>query len=206
MTISAILFIAFFPTTVLCLKEGEIIVDEFSSGKSDFWNLYGTTENETTVWYPSMHGDPAPFGLESIRPPKEPDNGGFIEVVPFSDSPASLQSRDVYLFPGATMELVYWNEIPIDAEGRLTALLIYTEYIESNRTEAVFIAPLPKDNDSSWINIIVNLNIQYPSDIQVIVLFLFQHDYFLRTFGAKSFLILCLMLLCFDHLASHRWF
>lgn len=133
---SLVVFVARHPALVEGLEEKEEIVDDFDNGTADYWQGY-RDENSSTTWYLSAHGDPAPFDLNSTRPPMEENGGGFLEVVPFSDSPAQIFTDVFDLLPGATAELTYWNLIPFPVFGRHTVLILYTEFVDILEDEVV---------------------------------------------------------------------
>ncbi|XP_057366294.1 uncharacterized protein LOC130687170 [Daphnia carinata] len=169
-----VVFVARHPALVEGLEEKEEIVDDFDSGIVNYWQGYGN-DNSSTIWCLSMHGDPAPFDLESIRPPMEENGGGFIEVVPFSDSPAQIFTHVFDLLPGATAELTYWNLIPLTVLGRHTVLILYTEFVDNiedqvdafQRSVQVFRAPTPTDPSPGWTTVTVDLQINQPSKVQL---------------------------------------
>ncbi len=160
-----LLLIAHQPASVSGLEPGEVVVDDFDSGSTDFWQL--NNEVNSTGWYLIKHGDPPPFGLDARRPPMELNNGYFLEIVPLSDSPAKIDSRTLELLPGATAELIYWNAVPFPIESRKTTLLLYVEDIESQTSSAVFLAPKPFDPNPDWITVNIDLKITEPSTVKV---------------------------------------
>lgn len=171
---SLVVFVARHPALVEGLEEKEEIVDDFDNGTADYWQGY-RDENSSTTWYLSAHGDPAPYDLNSTRPPMEENGGGFLEVVPFSDSPAQIFTDVFDLLPGATAELTYWNLIPFPVFGRHTVLILYTEFVDiledevvaSPKSVQVFTAPLPTDPFPGWTTVTVDLKINQPSKVQV---------------------------------------
>lgn len=163
--VSFAVFIVQLPTGVAGLKENEVVIDDFDSGTSNYWNF--NQESNSTEWYLSMHGDPAPYGIVGLRPPNEPNGGGFVEVVPLSDSPAIITTTEFELLPGARVDLVYWNAANIYTEGRKTTLLLYTENVENGIRTTVFIAPLPESSYPDWITRTIDLRITEPSIVRV---------------------------------------
>lgn len=161
------------------LKENEEVTDDFDTGTADFWQWTpgDTEENSTTIWHLSKHGDPPPFGIDAVRPPMEDDGGGYLEIVPFSDSPAQILSNVFDLLPYATVEMTYWNVVPIPVQGRNTVLILYLEFqnvtlndetgIEPLRTVMVFKAPTPTDPSPGWTTATVDLPITEPCQVQV---------------------------------------
>jgi hypothetical protein len=162
------------------LKENEEVTDDFDTGTADFWQWIpgDTEENSTTIWHLSKHGDPPPFGIDAVRPPMEDNGGGYLEIVPFSDSPAQILSNVFDLLPYATVEMTYWNVVPIPVQGRNTVLILYLEFqnvtlndetdIEPPlRTVMVFKAPAPNDPSPGWTTVTVDLPITEPCQVQV---------------------------------------
>ncbi|KAI9557418.1 hypothetical protein GHT06_017246 [Daphnia sinensis] len=171
---SLVVFVARHPALVEGLEEKEEIVEDFNNGTAYYWQGY-RDDNSSTIWYLSTHGDPAPFDLGSIRPPMEENGGGFIEVVPFSDSPAQIYTDVFDLLPGATAELTYWNLIPFPVFGRHTVLILYTEFVDviEGRDDAleksvqVFTAPMPTDPSPGWTTVTVELKINQRSKVRL---------------------------------------
>lgn len=158
------------PVFVVGLKENETLVDDFDSGTANFWQIQ--KPNSFTVWYLTMHGDPAPLGFDSLRPPMEESSGGFLEVVPISDSPAQIYSDVMDFLPGATVELTYWNVVDIPLLQRNTVLNLYTvenvtEIQPSFKSMLVFNAPPPADPSSGWVRVTIDLKLITPSRLQV---------------------------------------
>lgn len=158
------------PFVVVGLKENETVVDDFNDGTANFWQI--PNDNSFTIWCLTMHGDPPPFGFDSLRPPMEENGGGFLEVVPISDSPAHIYSNEFDLLPGATVELTYWNVVAFTILQRNTILNLYTiENVTENepafKTVQVYNAPPPADPSSGWITVIIDLKINTPSRLQV---------------------------------------
>ncbi|XP_046439399.1 mucin-5AC-like isoform X2 [Daphnia pulex] len=162
------------------LKENEEVTDDFDTGAADFWQWIpgAAEENSTTVWHLSKHGDPPPFGIDAVRPPMEDNGGGYLEIVPFSDSPAQILSNVFDLLPYATVEMTYWNVVPIPVQGRNTVLILYLEFqnvtlndetdIEPPlRTVMVFKAPTPTDPSPGWTTVTVDLPITEPCQVQL---------------------------------------
>ncbi|EFX89377.1 hypothetical protein DAPPUDRAFT_303188 [Daphnia pulex] len=162
------------------LKENEEVTDDFDTGTADFWQWIpgAAEENSTTIWHLSKHGDPPPFGIDAVRPPMEDNGGGYLEIVPFSDSPAQILSNVFDLLPYATVEMTYWNVVPIPVQGRRTVLILYLEFqnvtlndetsIEPPfRTVMVFKAPTPTDPSPGWTTVTVDLPITEPCQVQL---------------------------------------
>ena len=161
------------------LKENEEVTDDFDTGTANFWQWFpgdgDAEENSTTFWHLSKHGDPPPFGIDAVRPPMEENGGGFLEIVPFSDSPAQIVSNVFDLLPYATLEMTYWNVVPFPILARNTVLILYLEFqnIDDSGTEPplrtvqVFKAPLPTDPFPGWTTVTIDLHITEPSKVQV---------------------------------------
>lgn len=172
---SLIVFIARNPAFVKGLEENEEIVDDFANGTANYWQVGYSEDNSSTMWYLATHGDPHPFGFDSVRPPMEENGGGFIEVVPYSDAPAQIFSEVFDLLPGATAELTYWNIVPFPVLARTTVLILYTEFVDvleesvdaPPKSVQVFTAPLPTDPSPGWTTVIIDLKINQPSNVQV---------------------------------------
>lgn len=150
----------------LDLLEKEEVFDDFDSGSSSFWNL-NQQEADATAWYLSKHGDPAPNGIVARRPPLEPNGGGFIEVVPLSDTVASIISTEFKLFPGSTLELVYWKAIDRTLGGRTAVLLVIVENIKEQTQTTVFRAPATTSSDPDWTTVSIDLGITQTADVRV---------------------------------------
>lgn len=162
--VSLWLFVGYQP--VDALSEKEEVFDDFDSGTSSYLKI-GEQEAEATAWYLSKYGDLPPYGIVGRRPPMEPNGGGFIEVVPLSDTVATVTSVDFKLFPGATMELVYWKMIDSRIGSRTAVLLIIVQNIKEQTETTVFRAPNPTSSDSDWITTTVDLGITESADVRV---------------------------------------
>lgn len=169
---------------VIGLETNETVTDDFDTGTANFWQWFSGDEQPgqdlTTLWHLSMHGDSPPYGIEAVRPPMEENGGGFLEIVPFSDSPAQIISNVFDLLPGATVEMTYWNIVPFPILERNTVLNLYIEFLNINqsddsiepplRTVQVFKAPFPTDPSPGWTSVNIDLLITEPSKVQVNIL------------------------------------
>jgi hypothetical protein len=170
--VSFVVFVGSLPVHVRGLGENEQVIDDFDTGTANYWQGFKNNDS-ATFWHLRMHDEPRPPGINLLRPPSK-DGDGFIEVFPVSDSPAQIFSNVFDLFPGATVEITYWNFVATYPSVRKSVLLLYKVLIDGVTgtrppLQAVLIYSAPISNDPSldWITVPIDLKITEPSKIQV---------------------------------------
>jgi hypothetical protein len=194
--VSLVVFVGRLPVHVTGLGENEKVIDDFDTGTANYWQGFKNNDS-ATFWQLRMHDEPRPPGINLLRPPSK-DGDGFIEVFPVSDSPAQIFSNVFDLFPGATVEITYWNFVATYPSVRKTVLLLYKELIDGETgtrppLQAVLIYSAPISNDPSldWITVRIDLKITEPSKIQVrfyITSIFFFHMFLLKFQFKRLFL------------------
>ena len=159
-------FVAARSTSAIVLTENQTVFDDFDTDTPNYWILNQDGIN-ATVWFLSKHGDPSPYGVVGLRPPAEEGGGGYIELVPLSDSPAIITSLNFELLPGASVELVYWNAMSAESIRRKTVLVVFTDLIDTGESRSVFNAKIPTMSYPDWTTVSINLTLTEPCNVSV---------------------------------------
>ena len=149
---------------------GQELVDDFDTpGDAKYWDSWNKAE-ESQHWYQSFTGDPNPFGRQGSRPPPIGLHDGFLEVVPIKDvshsgDPAHLHSKYMKLEPGSSLEILYWATVPTLATPFDLVQLDVQLYGKGH--SHVYQFPKPVPNENQWRSVIIPLNINNTSTVQV---------------------------------------